>query len=96
MFLAIRIKNLSAQIIGEEKDPLKKLRKIFTWVDENTPWASAREYSTIPNIPEYSIENKHGDCGIQTLVFMTLVQIQWNSGQMAERVDDASAGSQFT
>lgn len=82
-----RIKNLSAQIIGDEKDSLKKLKKIFTWVDENIPWASAREYSTIPNIPEYSLENKHGDCGIQTLIFMTLcryngIPAKWQSGWM--------------
>ena len=80
-----RIKNLSTQIIGDEKNPLQKLKKIFTWVDENTPWASAREYSTISNIPEYSLENKHGDCGIQTLVFMTLcryngIPAKWQSG----------------
>ncbi len=82
-----RIKNLSAQIIGDEKNPLQKLKKIFTWVDENTPWASAREYSTIPNIPEYSLEHKHGDCGIQALVFMTLcryngIPAKWQSGWM--------------
>jgi len=82
-----RIKNLSAQIIGDEKNPFVKLKKIFTWVDENTPWASAREYSTIANIPEYSLENKHGDCGIQTLVFMTLcryngIPAKWQSGWM--------------
>ena len=82
-----RIKNISAQIIGDKKNPLQKLKKIFTWVDENTPWASAREYSTISNIPEYSLENKHGDCGIQTLVFMTLcryngIPAKWQSGWM--------------
>ena len=82
-----RIKNLSKEIVGSETNPLMKLKKIFTWVDENTPWASAREYSTIPNIPEYSLENKHGDCGIQTLVFMTLcryngIPAKWQSGWM--------------
>lgn len=82
-----RIKNLSKQIIGEEKDPKQILKKIFTWVDVNTPWASAREYSTIPNITEYSLEHKHGDCGIQTLVFMTLcryngIPAKWQSGWM--------------
>ncbi len=82
-----RIKNLSKQIIGDEKKPLQILKKVFTWVDENTPWASAREYSTIPNITEYSLEHKHGDCGIQTLVFMTLcryngIPAKWQSGWM--------------
>lgn len=82
-----RIKTLSKQIVGDEKDPLQILKKIFTWVDENTPWASAREYSTIPNITEYSLEQKHGDCGIQTLVLMTLcryngIPAKWQSGWM--------------
>lgn len=82
-----RIKNLSAQIIGDEKNPLQKLKKIFTWVEENIPWASAREYSTIPSITEYAIENNHGDCGIQTLVFITLcryngIPAKWQSGWM--------------
>jgi transglutaminase-like putative cysteine protease len=82
-----RIKKLSAQIIGDETNLLLKLKKIFTWVDENTPWASARGYSTLPNIPEYSLENKHGDCGIQTLIFMTLcryngIPAKWQSGWM--------------
>lgn len=82
-----KIKTLSKQIVGDETNPLQKLKKIFTWVDENTPWASAREYSTIPNITEYSLEHKHGDCGIQTLVFMTLcryngIPAKWQSGWM--------------
>lgn len=82
-----RIKKLSKEIIGDEKDPLQKLKKIFTWVDVNTPWASAREYSTIHNIPEYSLEHKHGDCGIQTLLFMVLcryngIPAKWQSGWM--------------
>lgn len=82
-----RIKKLSAQIIGDEKNPVQKLKKIFTWVDENIPWASAREYSTIPNITEYALENGHGDCGIQTLVFITLcryngIPAKWQSGWM--------------
>lgn len=82
-----RIKNLSKEIVGDETSPVMKLKKIFTWVDENIPWASAREYSTISNIPEYSLEDKHGDCGIQTLVFMTLcryngIPAKWQSGWM--------------
>ncbi len=82
-----RIKELSGKIVDDKKDPVQKLKKIFTWVDENTPWASAREYSTIPNIPEYSLDHKHGDCGIQTLLFMTLcryngIPAKWQSGWM--------------
>ena len=52
--------------------PLAKARRIFKWIDENFPWASAREYSTIDNIPEYVLANNHGDCGQVTLLFLTL------------------------
>ncbi len=82
-----RIKEISRKVVGDEKDPIQKLKKIFTWVDENTPWVGTREYSTIPNIPEYALEQKHGDCGIQTLLFMTLcryngIPVKWQSGWM--------------
>lgn len=81
------IKKLSEQIVGKETNPIRKLKLIFEWIDKNIPWASAREYSTIENIPDYCIKNKHGDCGIQTLLFMTLaryngVPARWQSGWM--------------
>jgi transglutaminase-like putative cysteine protease len=79
------IKELSKKIIGSETNPYLKAKKIFTWIDKNIPWASAREYSTMSNIPMYVLENKHGDCGMQTLLFMTLaryngIPVKWQSG----------------
>lgn len=76
---------LSQEIIGEETNPYFKAQKLFKWVDENIPWASAREYSTIKNIPKYAFQNGHGDCGIQTLLFITLCRMngipaRWQSG----------------
>lgn len=81
------IKRLSDQIVGSETDPYKKLRKIFDYINENYPWAGAREYSTLQNIPEYVIENKHGDCGQVALLFITLaryngIPAKWQSGFM--------------
>ena len=52
-----------------------KAKHIFKWVNDNFPWASAREYSTIDNIPEYVLANRHGDCGQVTLLFLTLCRI---------------------
>ncbi len=82
-----KIKNLSKEIIGDEKNPYLIAKKIFTWISENIPWAGAREYSTIENISDYCITNKHGDCGIKTLLFMTLcryngIPVKWQSGWM--------------
>ncbi len=82
-----KIKNLSKEIVGDEKNPYLIAKKIFTWISENIPWAGAREYSTIENISDYCITNKHGDCGIKTFLFMTLcryngIPVKWQSGWM--------------
>lgn len=79
------LKKLADSIVGPEKNPYLKAQKIFKWIDENIPWASAREYSTIENLSYYAFENKHGDCGIQTMLFITLCRIagipaKWQSG----------------
>lgn len=81
------IKEMSSKIIGNEKNPYLIAKKFFTFIDENYPWASAREYSTIQNIPMYIVKNGHGDCGIKTLLFMTLcryngIPAKWQSGWM--------------
>lgn len=83
------LQQLTATIIGGETNPYLRAQKIFAWIDANIPWASAREYSTIPNISQYCLQQKHGDCGIQTLLFMTLCRIagiptKWQSGWSTE------------
>ena len=82
-----KIKELSVKIVGEEKNPYLIAKKIFTWISENIPWAGAREYSTIENISDYCVSRMHGDCGIKTLLFMTLcryngIPAKWQSGWM--------------
>lgn len=82
-----KIKRLSHEIIGNETNPYLKVKKIFNFINDNYPWAGAREYSTIPNIPEYVIENGHGDCGQVALLFITLaryngIPAKWQSGFM--------------
>lgn len=68
------IKALAKRLVGDETNPYLKVRKIFEWIDAEFPWASAREYSTIKNIPMYVLENKHGDCGQVSLLFITLAR----------------------
>ena len=79
------IKAVSERIVGNETDPYQKVKKIFEWVRNTFPWAGAREYSTLQNIPQYVLENGHGDCGQVTLLFMTLaryngIPVRWQSG----------------
>lgn len=66
-------------------NPACQAEAIFLYVDKNYPWASAREYSTIDNIPMYVLQNGHGDCGQVSLLFITLCRIcgipaRWQSG----------------
>lgn len=86
------IKELSKRIVGNETNPYLKARLIFEWISNNIPWAGAREYSTLDNIPAYCLQNKHGDCGIKTLLFMTLaryngIPAKWQSGWMMHPVE---------
>ncbi len=67
-----RIKELAANLTVGETNPLLKAQRIFRWINDHFPWASAREYSTIENIPEYVLDNRHGDCGQVSLLFITL------------------------
>ncbi len=81
------VKRLADSIIGTEDDPVKMVRKIYYWFNENIPWTSALEYSIMSNIPEYVIKNRRGDCGMQTFLFMSMLRykgipVKWQSGWM--------------
>lgn len=82
-----RIRRLTDSIVAGEQNPYLKCVRIFDYISQNYPWASAREYSTIENIPEYVLDNRHGDCGEVTLLFFTMaryagIPAKWQSGWM--------------
>lgn len=70
-----RLRQLAAHLTAGETNPYLKAKRIFRWVNDYFPWASAREYSTIENIPEYVLDHRHGDCGQVSLLFITLCRI---------------------
>jgi transglutaminase-like putative cysteine protease len=79
------VRYLADSISGTENEPFEVVRRIYLWFCENIPWAGALEYSVIPNIPEYVLKNRRGDCGMQTLLFMSLLRskgipVRWQSG----------------
>lgn len=81
------IKDLSNNILKDETNPLLKVRKIYQWINDSVTWASAIEYSILEDIPGFVIRKRHGDCGMQTLLFMTLarnagIPVKWQSGWM--------------
>jgi hypothetical protein len=81
------IKQLAGSITGAEEDPAVIVRKIYMWFKENIPWTGALEYSIMPDIPEYVIKNRRGDCGMQTFLYISLLRsvgipARWQSGWM--------------
>ncbi len=82
------IKELAEEIIGNETNPLIKARKIYDYITQNIKYSYMRAYSTITNIPEYCALNLKGDCGVQSLLFITLcrytgIPAKWQSGLAA-------------
>ncbi|MBQ7691265.1 MAG: transglutaminase domain-containing protein [Muribaculaceae bacterium] len=78
---------LAQRIVGDEENPVMQAYKVYQWISRTFPWAGAREYSTLANIPQYVLDNGHGDCGQVTLLYITLVRslgipARWESGWM--------------
>jgi hypothetical protein len=81
------VRLLADSITRSDDDPAVIVRKIYLWFKENIPWTGALEYSSIPDIPEYVINNRRGDCGMQTFLFMSMLRykgipVRWQSGWM--------------
>ncbi len=83
----VRLDSLAKAIVGEEKNPYRQSELVFDYIIGRYPWAGAREYSTIPCIPEYVLREGHGDCGQVSLLYISLmrtlgVPARWESGWM--------------
>lgn len=81
------IKALTNAIVGEEKNPFLIVKRLYYWIHTNIPWSGALEYSLMPNITKYVVNNRRGDCGMQTMLFMTMarykgIPVKWQSGWM--------------
>ena len=66
---------------------------VYNWISRAFPWAGAREYSTLANIPQYVLDNGHGDCGQVGLLYITLVRslgipARWESGWVINPGDE--------
>lgn len=80
-----KVRRLADSITVSGENSFETVRKIYTWFTMNIPWAGAQEYSVMPNIPEYVIQNRRGDCGMQTFLFMSMLRykgipVRWQSG----------------
>ena len=81
------IKHLADNLCAGAETPAEIVKRIYYWFKNNIPWAGALEYSIIPDIPGYVLANRKGDCGQQTLLFISMLRYKgipcrWQSGWM--------------
>lgn len=86
------IRQLAAEIIGNETDPLEKARRIYNYVTTKVKYSFVRCYAALPPIPDYVASGGKGDCGVQALLFITLcrcakIPARWQSGLYANPAD---------
>ncbi|MCX7719296.1 MAG: transglutaminase-like domain-containing protein [Candidatus Sumerlaeaceae bacterium] len=83
--LNAEVRALAAQIVGAETNPLRKAERIWRWMQDNIRYSSELEYCVLPSVVEKIMAERHGDCGVQALLFIALcrasgVAARWQSG----------------
>ena len=79
------LKALCREIVSGQRGDLQKARAIYDYITKNIRYSYMRTYFTIENLSEYAAVNRKGDCGVQSLLFITLCRIagipaKWQSG----------------
>ena len=82
------LKALAAEIVGDEKNPVRKAKKIYDYITTHVMYSYVRSYFTIEQQVTFPATNLKGDCGLQALLFITLCRIvgvpaRWQSGLYA-------------
>lgn len=89
------LRMLAREIVGDEKNPLRKARRIYDFITTKVTYCYMRAYMTMPNVSEYAAACMKGDCGVQALLFITLCRIagvpaRWQSGLEVSPLDVGS------
>jgi transglutaminase-like putative cysteine protease len=76
---------MARSIVGDEKNPLEQARLLFEWMDREIRWCNEIEYSIIPSLPRKLLATRRGDCGVQSLLYISLcrslgIPARWQSG----------------
>lgn len=79
------LRSLTAEVVGDEKNPLKKARRIYDYITTHVMYSFVRPYVAITDISGYVSTGLKGDCGIQALLFVTMcrcagIPAKWQSG----------------
>lgn len=79
------MRSLARSIVGDERNPLLQARMLFEWMDREIRWCNEIEYSIIPSLPRKLLRARRGDCGVQSMLFISLcrsigIPARWQSG----------------
>ncbi len=82
------IRDLVSGLTEGAENNLDKAKRFYNFVTENVNYSFSREYFGLESIAESCARNLVGDCGIQTLLFITLcrcagIPARWESGLAA-------------
>ena len=69
------LKKLAYEIVGDEKNPYYKAKKIYDWITLNVNYSYVKPYVIYDNVSQLVASNLKGDCGFQALLFITLCRI---------------------
>lgn len=84
------IRALSKKIVGDETDKIVIARKIYDYMLKHYRYAFVKEYAAVNDASQYFAMRGKGDCGLQSLLFITLcrfngIPARWESGVTIER-----------
>ena len=79
------LKETVAKVVGGQTNPLVKARRIFEFVHSEIAYCAEEEYCLIPSFSEKALRTRRGDCGIQSMLFITMcraagIPSRWQSG----------------
>lgn len=86
------LRTLVEEVVGIEENPLLKAKKIYDYITSHVMYSFVRSYFTITDITGYAASAWKGDCGVQALLFITMLRIagvpaRWQSGLYANAYD---------
>lgn len=89
------LRMLTEEVVGAEKNPLKKAQRIYDYITTHIRYSFMRAYAALGVITEYAAAGLKGDCGVQALLFITMCRIagvpaRWQSGQYGAPKDFGS------
>lgn len=79
------LRQLARDIVGDEKNPLNKARRIYDWLTKTPTYSFMPPYFAVADLPGFMATRLKGDCGVFALLFITLCRIEgvparWQSG----------------